>query len=86
MHCVICAKDIIHTPFAVINADDYYGGEAFRVIASELDKLQDAAHATMVAYELQNTVSPFGTVTRGVCIRLRIFPANSPCSSIPERT
>ena len=67
VHCVICAKDIIHTPFAVINADDYYGGEAFRVIASELDKLQDAAHATMVAYELQNTVSPFGTVTRGVC-------------------
>ena len=67
VHCVICARDVIQTPFAVINADDYYGGEAFRVIASELDKLQDAAHATMVAYELQNTVSPFGTVTRGVC-------------------
>ena len=67
VHCVICAKDVIKTPFAVINADDYYGGEAFRVIASELDKLCDAEHATMVACELQNTVSPYGTVTRGVC-------------------
>ena len=67
VHCVICAKDVIKTPFAVINADDYYGGEAFRVIASELDKLDGPERATMVAYELQNTVSLFGTVTRGVC-------------------
>ena len=67
VHCVLCARDVIKTPFAVINADDYYGGEAFREIASELDKLQDAAHATMVAYKLKNTVSTFGTVTRGVC-------------------
>ena len=67
VHCVLCARDVIRTPFAVINADDYYGGEAFRQIASELDRLEDAAHATMVAYRLENTVSPFGTVTRGVC-------------------
>ena len=67
VHCVICAKDVIKTPFAVINADDYYGGEAFRVIAAELDQLHDTEHATMVAYELQNTVSRYGTVTRGVC-------------------
>lgn len=67
VHCVICGKELIRTPFAVINADDYYGSEAFRVIASELDRLGDASRATMVAYELQNTVSLFGTVTRGVC-------------------
>lgn len=67
VHCVICAKDVIKTPFAVINADDYYGGAAFREIASELDRLEDASRAAMVAYELKNTVSPFGTVTRGVC-------------------
>ena len=67
VHCVICARELIRTPFAVINADDYYGGAAFRAIADELDRLEDASKATMVAYELQNTVSRFGTVTRGVC-------------------
>ena len=67
VHCVICARDVIRTPFAVINADDYYGGAAFRAIAAELDRLGGADRATMVAYELKNTVSRFGTVTRGVC-------------------
>lgn len=67
VHAVICAKDVITSPFAVINADDYYGRKAFTVISEELDKLQGAADATMVAYRLKNTVSKFGTVTRGVC-------------------
>ena len=67
VHAVICAKDVITSPFAVINADDYYGRKAFTVISEELDKLQGAADATMVAYRLINTVSKFGTVTRGVC-------------------
>ena len=53
VHAVLCARDVIRTPFAVINADDFYGRGA-----------QDAA---MVGYRLKNTVSPFGTVTRGVC-------------------
>lgn len=67
VHAVLCAKDVIRTPFAVINADDYYGCAAFETIAQELPKLGDAQHATMVAYQLKNTVSAFGTVTRGVC-------------------
>lgn len=67
VHAVLCAKDVICTPFAVINADDYYGRAAFETIAQELPKLGDAQHATMVAYQLKNTVSAFGTVTRGVC-------------------
>ena len=67
VHCVLCAKDVIKTPFAVMNADDYYGREAFEVMAAELEKLSSAHDATMVAYKLKNTVSPFGTVTRGVC-------------------
>ncbi len=67
VHCVLCAKDVIKTPFAVMNADDYYGREAFEVMAAELEKLSSAHDATMVAYQLKNTVSPFGTVTRGVC-------------------
>ncbi len=67
VHAVICAKDCIKTPFAVMNADDYYGVEAFRVMAAKLDELHGAQDAAMVAYRLKNTVSPFGTVTRGVC-------------------
>lgn len=68
VHAVICAKDFIKTPFAVMNADDYYGAEAFRVISKKLEELHGAQDAAMVAYRLKNTVSPFGTVTRGVCM------------------
>ena len=52
-----------------MNADDYYGAEqAFRVMSEQLEKLHSAQDAAMVAYRLKNTVSPFGTVTRGVCM------------------
>ena len=68
VHAVICAKDCIKTPFAVMNADDYYGAEAFRVMSKKLEELHGAQDAAMVAYRLKNTVSPFGTVTRGVCM------------------
>lgn len=67
VHAVICAKDVITSPFAVINADDYYGRKAFEVMSAELDELHGASDSTMVAYRLKNTVSKFGTVTRGVC-------------------
>lgn len=67
VHAVICAKDCIKSPFAVMNADDYYGQSAFKAISAELDSLSGAKNATMVAYRLKNTVSEFGTVTRGVC-------------------
>ena len=67
VHAVLCAKEFINTPFAVINADDYYGRSAFEVIAPQLDDLQAAEDAAMVAYRPKNTVSEFGTVTRGVC-------------------
>ena len=67
VHAVLCAKDVIDSPFAVINADDYYGREAFEVISKELENLDGAGASTMVAYRLKNTVSEFGTVTRGVC-------------------
>lgn len=68
VHAVICAKDHIKTPFAVMNADDYYGAEALRTMSAKLDELECARDAAMVAYRLKNTVSPFGTVTRGVCM------------------
>lgn len=66
VHAVLCAKGVIAEPFAIINADDYYGAEAFRVIHGKLSKLGKGEGA-MVAYRLKNTVSQNGGVTRGVC-------------------
>ena len=67
LHALLSAREFIDRPFAVINADDYYGGEAFAAVAAALPRLRGAGEAAMVAYRLRNTVSPFGTVTRGVC-------------------
>lgn len=67
VHAVLSAKEHIDGPFAVINADDYYGRSALQMISAELERLSDAHRATMVAYSLKNTISRFGTVTRGVC-------------------
>ena len=61
------AKDLINEPFAVINADDYYGTSAFGIMANHLDKLSETGHACMVGYYLKNTISEHGHVTRGVC-------------------
>ncbi len=70
VHAVLAAKDIIHEPFAVINADDYYGQDAFAAMAASLRSLQGkTVAASMVAYDLHNTVSENGSVTRGVCER-----------------
>lgn len=66
-HAVLCAKDYINEPFCVINADDYYGVDAFRAIYEELQQMPQDGHAAMVGYLLKNTVSENGTVTRGVC-------------------
>lgn len=67
VHAVLCARDLVHEPFCVINADDYYGRDAYRSAYEELQKLPEDGHATMVGYLLKNTVSAYGTVTRGVC-------------------
>lgn len=67
VHAVLCAKDVIQEPFAVINADDYYGKSAFSHMAENLKQLQITGEASMVGYRLKNTVSPNGHVTRGVC-------------------
>lgn len=68
VHAVLAAKDVIHEPFAVINADDYYGRDAFSTMAESLRAMQGrTSAASMVAYYLRNTVSENGTVTRGVC-------------------
>ncbi|MBR6521843.1 MAG: hypothetical protein IKT47_04170, partial [Oscillospiraceae bacterium] len=65
-HATLCAKDVVNEPFAVINADDYYGPEAFKVIYNVLPTL-GPAEGCMVGYRLKNTVSKHGSVTRGIC-------------------
>lgn len=66
-HAVLCAKDVIHEPFAVINADDFYGKEAFNAIGQFLTtEVKPNLHA-MVGYAIQNVLSDNGTVSRGVC-------------------
>ena len=68
VHAVYCAKDLINEPFAVINADDYYGKDAFAAMAKSLHGLSGSSdRASMVAYYLKNTISKNGHVTRGVC-------------------
>jgi hypothetical protein len=66
-HAVLCAKDAIAEPFAVINADDFYGKEAFEVVGKFLSNgVQPNLHS-MVGYAIQNVLSEHGTVSRGVC-------------------
>ncbi len=66
VHAVLCAAEAIREPFAVINADDFYGADAFRVMRESLCALSDG-EAAMVSYRLKNTVSRNGAVTRGIC-------------------
>lgn len=69
-HAVLCCKDVLDGPFAVINADDYYGKEAFRLIYNYLvseQKEDGIHHLAMAGFILGNTLSDHGTVTRGVC-------------------
>lgn len=68
MHAVLCAKDAVHEPFSVINADDYYGREAFKTIGAHLSAMAaDGTEHAMVGYVLENTMSRTGSVSRGVC-------------------
>lgn len=68
-HAVLCCKDLIEEPFAVINADDYYGKEAFKSLYGFLkhEAAQDAGHFCMAGFVLKNTLSDNGGVTRGIC-------------------
>ena len=67
-HAVLVAKDVINEPFAVINADDYYGAGSFQLIADFLTQDCSQSLMAMVGYTLHNTLSEHGTVNRGVCV------------------
>lgn len=67
-HAVMMAEGVIDEPFAVINADDFYGRESFEVLANELKRLEGHKNEyCMVGYRVGNTLSESGTVARGVC-------------------
>lgn len=83
-HAILCAKDVIHGPFAVINADDYYGRKAFEEIYQQLINVcdDDKYRYAMVGYELHNTLTENGSVARGVCV----VDNNNYLLTINERT
>ena len=66
-HAVACCKGVVKGPFAVINADDFYGRTAFAAIYRFLAETRDESQYAMVGYRLRNTVTEFGSVARGVC-------------------
>ncbi|MHB9137880.1 MAG: nucleotidyltransferase family protein [Victivallaceae bacterium] len=68
-HAMLCAKDVIHEPFAVINADDFYGANGYQLLAEYLSHAKDGAKADycMCGFILRNTLSDNGTVSRGIC-------------------
>lgn len=68
-HAVLSCDGLIDAPFAVINSDDYYGREAFKLIYGFLSKVKDNEkyQYSMVGYKLGNTLTDFGSVARGVC-------------------
>lgn len=83
-HAILSASKQIDAPFAVINADDYYGPEAFKVIFDYLSTHEDDAQYeyAMVGYQLQNTVTDNGHVARGICVT----DADGYLDSVTERT
>ena len=67
-HAVLMGKDAIKEPFAVINADDFYGAESFQILADALCKVADKENCyCMVGFQIENTLSENGTVSRGHC-------------------
>ena len=68
-HAVLVAQDVIHEPFAVINADDYYGRKSYKIMNHFLTQTSELAPGNycMIGYELEKTISEHGSVARGVC-------------------
>ena len=64
-HAILMAADTIREPFAAINADDFYGAQAYRLLAEHLQS--GSTDAAMVGFTLRNTLSDFGSVARGIC-------------------
>ena len=82
-HAVLMGKDVIHEPFAVINADDFYGQESFAILADFLRKVEGKKNEyCMVGYHVGNTLSESGAVSRGICV----VDENGLLQNVVERT
>jgi UTP-glucose-1-phosphate uridylyltransferase len=81
-HALLCAKDAVQEPFAIINADDHYGNDAFKKAAAFLLNQSATNLSAIIGYKLANTLSDYGTVSRGVCQ----VDDNSLLTDITERT
>ncbi len=69
IQAILAAKDAVKTPFIVINADDYYGRTAYKILGDYLSTLSnDDTHHAMVGYKCRNTMSLSGSVTRAICV------------------
>jgi len=95
-HAILVAKDVIKEPFCALNADDFYGKNSYKVLADFLNKSTDNTEFSMVGYQLKNTLSDFGSVSRGICTvndkqdlvkiveTVKIFPKGEAAVSIEE--
>jgi UTP-glucose-1-phosphate uridylyltransferase len=81
-HAMLCAKNAVHEPFAIINADDFYGQHSFVAAAQFLQNSCNQNNAALLGYELAKTLSSFGTVSRGVT---QVNPQGQ-LTNITERT
>jgi len=82
-HAVLMGKDVIHEPFAVINADDFYGQESFSILADFLRSVEGKKNEyCMVGYHVGNTLSESGAVSRGICV----VDENGLLQNVVERT
>ena len=82
-HAVLMGKDVIHEPFAVINADDFYGRDSFAALGRELATYEGKKNEySMVGFRVGNTLSESGSVARGVCS----MDANGYLTTVVERT
>lgn len=66
-HAILCAKDEVHENFAIINADDYYGRDAYLKMAEFLKNNEYSNKYAMVGYRIENTITENGSVKRGIC-------------------
>ncbi|KAF0237795.1 MAG: hypothetical protein FD181_1558 [Prolixibacteraceae bacterium] len=66
-HAILVAKDVINEPFCALNADDFYGFNAYKAMAKFLTESIDPQEYAMVGYKLNDTLSEFGSVSRGIC-------------------
>ena len=66
-HAILCCKDVVKSNFAIINADDFYGYDAFRVVGDYLKANNNQDEYSVVGYQVANTLTEVGKVKRGVC-------------------